>query len=363
MNKQGEIRFGLGGIKGFGENIVKAILAEREENGIFPDIYNFVERMSGIVNRKGFEALLHSGAFDSFGISRKQFMLPCRNGDLFIDTLLKYGELFKKDSMESAISLFGDVEELKPERPEIPAMVGDEDILEKLKYEKELVGMYLSSHPLDTFSFEMENFATCQMTELQPLISECNATRKPAKVALAGLITACSESQTKTGRPMSRMTVEDFSGSYEFAFFGKDHETYLPYQKINSAVLIEGVIEERYRPNPKGKKDEKTGKMVPDLPDLIFKMKNIMLLGNVAEERITGLSINVTTTMLSPDFREKLVMMLKRNKGKTPLTMFLYDPVKKWNIEFLSHKFKVQVTNEFLEELKSLGIRYTVSKK
>ena len=152
--------------------------------------------------------------------------------------------------MESAISLFGDVEELKPERPEIPAMVGDEDILEKLKYEKELVGMYLSSHPLDTYSFEMENFATCQMTELQSLISECNASRKPAKVALAGLITACSESQTKTGRPMSRMTVEDFSGSYEFAFFGKDHETYLPYQKVNSAVLIEGVIEERYRPNP-----------------------------------------------------------------------------------------------------------------
>ena len=363
VNKQGEIRFGLGGIKGFGENIVKAILAEREENGIFPDIYNFVERMSGIVNRKGFEALLHSGAFDSFGISRKQFMLPCRNGDLFIDTLLKYGELFKKDSMESAISLFGDVEELKPEKPEIPAMVGDEDILEKLKYEKELVGMYLSSHPLDTFAFEMENFATCQMTELAGLISECNSTRKSAKVTLAGLITACSESQTKTGRPMSRMTVEDFSGSYEFAFFGKDHETYLPYQKVNSAVLIEGVIEERYRPNPKGKKDEKTGKMVPDLPDLIFKMKNIMLLGNVAEERITGLSINVTTTMLSPDFREKLVKMLKRNKGKTPLTMFLYDPVKKWNIEFLSHKFKIQITNEFLEELKSLGIRYTVSKK
>ena len=363
VNKQGEIRFGLGGIKGFGENIVKAILAEREENGIFPDIYNFVERMSGIVNRKGFEALLHSGAFDSFGISRKQFMLPCRNGDLFIDTLLKYGELFKKDSMESAISLFGDVEELKPEKPEIPAMVGDEDILEKLKYEKELVGMYLSSHPLDTFAFEMENFATCQMTELAGLISECNSTRKSAKVTLAGLITACSESQTKTGRPMSRMTVEDFSGSYEFAFFGKDHETYLPYQKVNSAVLIEGVIEERYRPNPKGKKDEKTGKMVPDLPDLIFKMKNIMLLGNVAEERITGLSINVTTTMLSPDFREKLVKMLKRNKGKTPLTMFLYDPVKKWNIEFLSHKFKIQITNEFLEELKSLGIRYTGSKK
>ena len=363
VNKQGEIRFGLGGIKGFGENIVKAILAEREENGIFPDIYNFVERMSGVVNRKAFESLLHSGAFDSFGISRKQFTLPCRNGEPFIDTLLKYGELFKKDSMESAISLFGDVEEMKPERPEIPAMVGDEDIIEKLKYEKDLVGMYLSSHPLDTYSFEMEHFATCQLSELQALISECNITRKPVKVAVAGLVTATSESQTKKGSPMSKMTVEDFSGSYEFAFFGKDHETYLPYQKVNSAVLIEGVIEERYRPNPKGKKDEKTGKMVEDRPDLTFKTRNITLLGNVAEERVTGLSIYVSTPMLSPDFREKLVKMLKRNKGKTALSMFLYDPEKKWNIEFLSHKFKVQVSKDFLEELEAAGIRYAVSKK
>ena len=363
VNKQGEIRFGLGGIKGFGENIVKAILAEREENGIFPDIYNFVERMSGIVNRKAFESLLHSGAFDSFGISRKQFTLPCRNGEPFIDTLLKYGELFKKDSMESAISLFGDIEEMKPERPEIPAMVGDEDIIEKLKYEKDLVGMYLSSHPLDTYSFEMEHFATCQLSELQALISECNITRKPVKVAVAGLVTATSESQTKKGSPMSKMTVEDFSGSYEFAFFGKDHETYLPYQKVNSAVLIEGVIEERYRPNPKGKKDEKTGKMVEDRPDLTFKTRNITLLGNVAEERVTGLSIYVSTPMLSPDFREKLVKMLKRNKGKTALSMFLYDPEKKWNIEFLSHKFKVQVSKDFLEELEAAGIRYAVSKK
>jgi hypothetical protein len=88
-----------------------------------------------------------------------------------------------------------------------------------------------------------------------------------------------------------------------------------------------------------------------------------MLLGNVAEERVTGLSINVTTTMLSPGFREKLVKMLKRNKGTTPLTMYLYDPVKKWNIEFLSHKFKVQVTLPFLEELKNMGITYSVMKK
>ena len=352
VNKQGQIRFGLGGIKGFGDNIVKAILAEREENGIFPDIYNFVERMSGVVNRKAFEALLHSGAFDSFGISRKQFTTPNKNGDIFMDTLLKYGELYKRDEMESAISLFGDSEEMKPERPEVPELTGDEDIMEKLKAEKELVGMYLSAHPLDTFTFEMENFTTCQVSELGTLISECNATRTPTKVRVAGFITAVQETTTKSGSPMSKMTVEDYSGSYEFAFFGKNHEEYMAYLKLHTAIFIEGVIEERYRPNEKNPK-----------PDLIFKPKGMKLLGNVTEELVKGFSIYVTTPMLSPDFRDRLVKMLKRNKGKVPLTMFLYDPQKKWNIEFLSHKFSVQISQPFIEELKNLGITYSVSKK
>ena len=357
VNRQGEIRFGLGGIKGFGDNIVKAILAERDTNGTFEDIYDFVERMSGTVNRKAFEALLHSGAFDSFGICRKQFTLPCKNGDLFIDTLLKYGELYKKDSLESSISLFGDAEELKPERPEIPAMNVEEDIMEKLKFEKELVGMYLSSHPLDTYSFELENFTTCQISELQNLITECNTTRKTAKVSIAGFITAASETQTKTGRPMSKMTVEDYSGSYEFAFFGKDHETFMQYEKPHTAIFIEGMIEERFKQKPEDKAQGKPA------PDMVFKPKNMMLLGNVTDTYVKGFSITVSTPMLSPEFRERLVKMLKKNKGSVPLTIFLHDPAKKWNIEFLSHKFKVQITPAFLDELKNAGIRFSVIRK
>ena len=114
---------------------MKAILADREETGPYADIYDFVERMSGTVNRKAFESLLHSGAFDSFGICRKQFMTPCKGGDTFIDALLRYGELYKKDTLDSSISLFGEAEELKPDRPELPPMVGEEDILQKLHME------------------------------------------------------------------------------------------------------------------------------------------------------------------------------------------------------------------------------------
>ena len=358
VNKNGEIRFGLGGIKGFGDNIVRAILAEREENGLFEDIYDFVERMSGIVNRKAFESLLHSGAFDSFGINRKQFMLPSKNGDLFLDTLIRYGELYRKDSEQSAISLFGEVEEMKPERPEIPMMQGEEDILEKLHFEKELVGMYLSSHPLDRYQFEMENFTTCQVSELENLISDCEASKTKQKTIIAGFVTSCQQMTTKTGRPWSKTVIEDKSGSYELALFGKDHEAFMGYMQVNSAILIEGVIEEKYFV----KQDEKSKEPAKASP-YAFKVKNIMLLGNATDTFVKGFSLQISTPMLTPEFRENLVKMIKRNKGSVPLTMFLYVPEKKWNIEFLSRKFKVAVTAQFIEDLEAMNIKYNVVKK
>lgn len=356
VNKHGEIRFGLGGIKGFGDNIVKAILADREENGLYESIFDFVERMAGTVNRKAFESLLHSGAFDSFGICRKQFQLPCKSGDIFMDTLIRYGDLYRKDSMDSTVSLFGEAEELKPERPEIPSMQGDEDILEKLKYEKELVGMYLSSHPLDTFAFELENFTSCQISDIPAIVAECQAKKEKRKINVAGFVTSASEGLTKTGRPMSRMTVEDYGGSYEFAFFGKDHETFMQYEKTHTALFIEGSIEEKLYIKPE---ERAKGKEV----DYAFKPKNMMLLGNVADTFVKGFSISISTPMLNPEFRERLVKLIKRNKGGVPLTMFLYDPEKKWNIEFLSHKFRVCVCIQFIEELKEMGIKYNVIKK
>ena len=356
VNQKGEIRFGLGGIKGFGDNIVRAIIAEREENGLFADIYDFVERMSGIVNRKAFESLLHSGAFDSFGICRKQFTTPGKSGDLFMDTLIRYGELYRKDSMESSVSLFGEAEELKPERPEIPPMTGEEDILEKLQYEKELVGMYLSSHPLDRYQFEMENFTTCQVGDIDTLVTDCEMKKTKMKVCVAGFVISSSQMTTKTGKPWSKTVIEDFSGSYELALFGKDHENFMSYMQLHNTIFIEGEIDEKYYIKPE---DRAQGKTSP----YGFRIKKIMLLGNVTETFIKGFAINISTPMLSPEFRERLVGVIKKHKGNVPLSMFLYDPEKKWNIEFLSRKFKVGVTAEFISDLEHMQIRYSVLKK
>jgi DNA polymerase-3 subunit alpha len=258
--------------------------------------------------------------------------------------------------MESSISLFGEVEEMKPERPEIPAMVGDEDILDKLHQEKELVGMYLSSHPLDQYSFELDNFTTCSVSELDALVADCEAKKTKQKAYIAGFITSVQMMTTKTGRPWSKTVIEDYNGSYEIALFGKDHEAFMSYMQVNSAIFIEGDIEEKYFIKPEERAKGKTSPYA-------FRVKKIMLLGNVTDTFIKGFSISITTSMLTPEFREKLVKMIKSNKGTVPLTMFLYDPEKKWNIEFLSRKFKVAVTAPFIDELNAAGIKYSVLKK
>ena len=356
VNKNGDIRFGLGGIKGFGDNVVNAIVNERRQNGPFKDIFDFVERMSGTVNRKSFESLLHSGAFDSFGICRKQFVLPSKSGEPFIDTILRYGELVRRDQMRETVSLFGESEEMKPERPEIPPMEGEEDILEKLMYEKELVGMYLSSHPLDRYDFELKNFTTCPVSEVNSLVAECETRHSGQKVNIAGFITATQTLTTKTGKPWSKTVIEDTSGNFELALFGKDYENFMKYLTLHNAIFIEGEIGEKYFVKPE---DRSPGKQIP----YSFKVKNMMLLGNVTDTLVKGFSISISTPMLNDDFRKRLVRMIRENKGNIPLTMYLYEPQKKWKIEFLSRKFKVAVTSQLIEELSSMNIQYSVIKK
>jgi DNA polymerase-3 subunit alpha len=217
--------------------------------------------------------------------------------------------------------------------------------------------MYLSSHPLDTYQFEIENFTTCQLSDINTLVSECEMKKTKMKLAVAGLVTNAEHfNASGTSRPWSKTTIEDFGGKYELKLYGKDHEAFMSYMTLHNPLMIEGEITERFYLKPEERAQGKTSPYT-------FKVKKIMLLGNVTETYIKAFSINITTPMLSPAFRERLVKMIKRNKGNVPLTMFLYDPEKGWNIEFLSRKFKVSVTASFLAELQELGITYSVIKK
>ena len=356
VNKEGNIRFGLGGIKGFGENIVAAILKERAENGSFQDIFDFAERMAGTVNRKAYDALLYSGAFDSFGYTRTQYTLTVSSGDTFLDALVKYADLYRMDAMESSVSLFGDSEETKPQRPEMPEMKGEENTLELLHKEKELVGMYLSAHPLDRYRFELQNFTSFPVASLPDEIASCDARKSPENVNIAGFITSVNTGVSRFGKPYLRAVIEDFDGSYELAVNGKDIEDIKARLQENTPVYIEGRIEEKYFRKPEDRKEKGD-------PPYDFKIRKIIHLGNVVETHVKGLMIHISTTMLNSSFRERLVGLIKENKGSVPLTMKLTDPQTRFTIEFLSRKFQISLNLNFIVHLNEMQIGYKVIRK
>lgn len=356
VNKNGDIRFGMGGMKGFGANIVDAIVQERTEHGLFEDIYDFCVRMSGVVNRKSMEALVNSGAFDSFGISRSQYFLAGKNGLQYLDDLMSYGQVTRQNAEDDAASLFGDAEELKIEEPEPPALTIEPDILEVLQREKDVVGMYLSDHPLKKYEFELENFTNCKMAELGDLIADCDKNRQTAQVALAGLVTSVETKISRNGKPFAKVNVEDFSGIYEFAFFGKDYENFMNYLHEHTAIYIEGEICEKYFLKPE---EIAAGKKAP----YTFKAKKISLLGNVAEDRLTGFAIEMLANDITPELRHRLVHLVKEYSGKIPLSMIVFDPVTNYIVEFISRKYHITVSADFILQLNELGLKYRVSRK
>ena len=355
VNKTGDIRFGLSGLKGFGSNIVDAIIADRESGGAFADIYDFTERLGGTVNRKAMETLVYAGAFDSFGCRRSQFFSQCKSGDLFIDELVRYGELFRNDTVSAATSLFGDMEEMKPVQPEMPPAIGEEDTLELLQREKEFVGMYLSAHPLDRYAFEIENFTSCKLSELQGLIDDANRRAQTSRVAVAGIVTDVKKLLTKSGKPGARINLEDYSGPYEIALFGQDYENYLSYMEVHSQLYIDGEIAPRYHL----KQDEvAAGKTVP----YTFKIKKISLLGNIGEQLIKSFAINLDTASLSPEFRKALGKVLSKYAGPTRLSVNLFDAATGYRIDMVSKKYSITVCEDFLLALEHLGVSYSVMK-
>ncbi len=356
VNSKGDIRFGLGGLKGFGDNVVTAIIAEREKAGLFADLYDFIERTGAMVGRKPLETLVYSGALDSFGLKRSQYFLPGRSGDLFIDELVRYSTLFRNDMMDSSSSLFGDVEELKPVRPEPPMMPETlDDTLEILQKEKEYVGMYLSAHPLDRYRFEIEKFAV-PLTKLDEIVDECGRAGKSMKVNVAGIVTDVKNMTTKSGSPGAKAAIEDFSGNYEFALFGKDYQSFYPMLKPHEQVFIEGEVGPRYRLSPE---EAASGKKAP----FVFRMRSVSLLGLVGESLIKSVEFTLDTSLLNAGFRKDLISMLKEYKGNTRLEIRLLDKSSGYKINFFSKKFSVRACQDLFDEAERLGMRVDVIDK
>ncbi len=345
-----KVRFGLGGIKGFGQNIVDQIIRDRKENGAFADLYDFCERLAGSLNRKSLEALIYAGALDSFGYSRGRYFTPGKSGELFIDELTRYIELWRNDSLDSSASLFGEIEELKPVRPEVPELIGEENTLEFLQKEKEYVGMYLSTHPLDAHSFEIKYFTSVQLKDMDEAVARCQEENKGRKVRIAGIITDVRMITSRRGKQGCSVTIEDYTGTYELSLWDKDYATYVPLLKQHAQVFICGEIKNRnnYR------KDES----LP--PEYNFRINEVHLLGDIAAKYLSGLQLTLEKKQITPELRKSLSALLKRFKGETPLYLTLIDEEKRYRIPFVSKKFHIGVTEEALDCLDTAGIPYEV---
>ncbi len=359
VNRDGNIRFGLGGIKGFGDNIVSEIVAERDSGGQFTDIYNFAERMGRRVGRKGYECLADSGAFDCFGYDRLQYHMPCSNGEIFLDEIVKYAAGYNRIAEDTSLSLFGDMEEMKPVRPEIPVARPEEMSaynLQKLHKEKELIGMYLSSHPLDKYAFEIEEFTTRSVAAIPDLITECSANHDTADLSVGGFVTGISQGTNKSGKTYFTATIEDFNGSYDMRISGLDVEKYMPLLQVNSAVWISGRVDAMFRRSPEEIREKGE-------PPYIFKPLEIKMLGNVAEQFVGGFCLSINTPQLNQTFRKDLVKTIRSHPGRTPLMMNVFDPVTQYRIDFLSNKFHVEVGSALVDDIRKLDIEYNVIRK
>ena len=371
VNQKGAIRFGMAGVKGVGPNVIDEIIKIREKDGPFRDFFDFIERVPNtVLNRKVLECLIMAGAFDSFKeATRSQYFALTDKGEPFIDSVIRYAAKYHTDAIANGNSLFGEMAEIKPIRPEFP-IVSEENRLEILKNEKDVVGMYLSSHPLDMYRFEVDNFANCTVSHLEEVKSEMTLQDKMVREGhlkladsvlnkqyiVAGIVTEYESKVTKSNRPFCKFTIEDFSGSFEFALFGKDYENYMQYTNVNTPLLITCVTEQRYdRPSDSQKKEGADRALVYQL-----RIKDISLLSNLKDTRVKEFHVSIPVEKLTPEFQKDFAKVCKKNHGHARLYVRIFDDAKKREVEFFSRKFMVSPEPGLIDFLSANGIEYHI---
>ena len=357
VNKAGNVRYGMAGVKGVGAAAIDAIVDIRGEKP-FEGIFDFAERIAPVNNigKKIIESLAYVGAFDSFPeITRPQFFMENSRGDIFVDALMRYAQKLQTDQFDSQNSLFGGLEEsVKPTPPEIPAS-REYNKMEFLKKEKELVGKYLSAHPLDMYTFEIENFVKQTLSQIQELEAESGSRPDLAgkELYVAAIVSKVAKKMGKD-KPFMDVEFEDYSGSYSHRLFSKDYEKYMSYMQEGNILYIKFALVPPFIKN-----DDKQEK--PKVLPCKLRIKRVALLANTKEEFVKGISVTIPVTRFNADFNKALVNALKSNKGEKTLNLHVIDYVNKMQVKFFSRKFKVDITEDFITFLQLNSLDYKVN--
>ena len=324
VNHHGDIRFGLAAIKGMGDSVAEAIINEREKNGPYKDIFDFVQRINlSAVNRKALESLALSGGFDSFGIKREDFFATNAKGEQFIDTLLRYGNNYQLEQQEMRNSLFGGDNAVEIATPPIPK--GEAwSAVERLNKERDLVGIYLSAHPLDEYRIILDHLCNTPCAELANVASITDR----EDIIIGGIVTSVQSKFTKNGKPCGFVTLEDFNGSGELALFGEEWPRWNSWFTEGASLCISGKLQQRWR----------------DSNQKEFRIQKIEYLQTVKENAIDHLTITLNTDMINDETVSELSGIIDDSPGKTKLFFQLHDSQRKHEVLMESRKSKVDLT-------------------
>jgi DNA polymerase-3 subunit alpha len=364
VNNHGEVRFGLSGIKGVGEKAVESIIEERVLNGAYKDLYDFARRSNTrTVNKKAYESFVYSGAFDSFGNHRAQFFFVGINDKMNgIEKVIKYANDFQNNENSSQSSLFGgSIADLILE-PALP-VAPEWSLIDRLKYEKDAIGIFLTGHPLDNYKLELQEFCQHSVKHLtvvnkirtgdtnEEVMQEFELL-KNRELVIGGLVLVAAQRMTKTGKPFGTLVFEDYEDSCELALFGDDFIKFKQFLTEGYFLQIRGRVGERFR---------KEG-------DWEFKITSINLLSELRDKLAKCVNIQVPVERINDEFMNKILAILEDNKANSEqqncqLTFDVYDREQNVTLKLPSKSLKINPNNHLLEQLRTLNVNPTLVQK
>ena len=343
VNKDGNIRFGLAGIKNVGEGAVEALIKEREANGKFKNNFDFFERVNlNACNKKNIESLVLAGAFDSLtDIRREQFFVLNSKEELVLDAFIKYGNLYQQDVSFNQNSLFGALEDaVQITKPEVP-YAPEWSPLVKLNKEREMIGMYLSAHPMDEFEFEIKNICNATTEDIKDL----SRYQLGTGLKIGRMVTAFRDGMTKKGNPYGMITLEDYNGSHEFPLFGKNFDDYAKYMikdlflYIHAVVQVKGSDYRNHTPDPNVK------------PEIELKIMNIMPFKEV-RKLITRIRIYLSLDKLTNDVAIELTKIVSENKGDVNVYIEIKNFLTSEKITLFARPHRMKINSAVYQYLK-----------
>ena len=346
VNKKGEIRFGLSAIKGMGSAAADAIVKERQANGPYKDIYDFVERVNlRDVNRKALESLALSGGFDCFSLIREQYFAANNKGDVFLDILIRFGQQYQMDKSSAANSLFGEMQaDIAIVVPPVPQAEAWSSI-EKLYKEKELVGIYLSAHPLDDYSLILNKMCNTTCAEVGDRdLREQLASRED--ITFGGIVTKVTQRFSKRGEPFGVVTIEDFNGPGELALFGEEWGRWNGRLTEGCSVFVTAKCSKKYQ----------------NSQYYSLTISNIEYLQTVKDNRIERFTISINSDVINDVTVDDILSMITDTEGRTKLYINLHDEQSGANILLFARSQGIEVKKNLVDYItETQGMSYTVN--